>query len=131
MDDHEHLDDADFAVEMTPRSPWDVSETPVGVHSSPIGSFMPEGAFRPIPITWLVAAWVVHNLAMLVLVSVLAGRPLFFTISTTTLASLWIGHKAFAAGMAQASTGWKVTLVLALLVNWGLAMTVAAAMAGY
>ena len=92
---------------------------------------MPEGTFRPIPITWLVAAWIMHNLAMLLLVSVLSGRPLFFTVSTTILASLWIGQRAFSAGMATASTGWKVTLVLALLLNWALAVIVAAGMAGY
>ena len=131
IDDREHPGDDEYSVEISPSSPWDIAEPPVGVRSMPIGSFMPEGAYRPMPLTWLVAAWVVHNLAMVLLVSLLAGRPLFFTISTTSIASLWIGHKTFAAGMAKASTGWKVTLVLALLFNWGLATTIAAAMAGY
>jgi hypothetical protein len=130
-EDGEHPEDAEFTVELPPPSPWRIAEAPIGVRSMPIGSFMPEGTFRPIPITWLVAAWVVHNLAMVLLVSVLVGRPLVWTLCTTTLASLWIGHKAFAAGMAQASTGWKLALVLALLVNWALAVTAAAAMAGY
>ncbi len=117
-----------YTIEVVPSSRWNAEETPVGIRSSSIGSFMPDGGYRPMPMTWLVAAWTVHNLAMILLVMLLSSRPLFFTISTTAVASLWIGNKTFEAGMAKASNGWKIALVLALLVNWGLATMISTAL---
>lgn len=102
-----------------------------GIRSSSIGSFMPEGTYRPIPIVWFVAAWVVHNIAMWILVALLAGRHPFFVISTTVMASAWVLNRTFEAGMKDAATGWKIALVIALLLNWTLAVVTALAIAGY
>ena len=102
-----------------------------GIRSSSIGSFMPEGTYRAIPIVWFVAAWVVHNIAMWLLVALLAGKHPFFVISTTVMASGWILNRAFQAGIKDAATGWKVALVVALVLNWTLAVITALAMAGY
>jgi hypothetical protein len=130
-EDRDQSTEGGLTIEVPATQHWDRNEPQPGIHALPIGSFMPAGAYRPMPITWLVAAWVVHNLAMILLVALLAGRPIFYTVGTTVLASLWIANKTFGAGMAQAATGWKVTLVIALLLNWSLAMLLAAGLAGY
>lgn len=118
---------------MTPlKSDEDYGEPiDLGIRSSNIGSFMPEGTYRPIPIVWLVSAWVVHSIAMTLLVGLLGTKHPFFPITTTLMASAWILNLTFKAGMKDAAAGWKTALVLALLVNWGLAVVSALAMAGY
>jgi len=118
---------------MTPRRPDEDYGEPIdmGIRSSNIGSFMPEGSYRPIPIVWLVSAWVMHSIAMILLVGLLGAKHPFFPITTTLMASAWILNMTFNAGMKNAATGWKIALVLALLVNWGLAVISALAMAGY
>jgi hypothetical protein len=102
-----------------------------GIRSSPLGSFMPEGTYRPIPIVWLVSAWVVHNIAMWLLVALLTGKHPFFVVATTVMASGWVLNRTYAAGMKRAGLGWKIALVLALLLNWALAVVTALALAGY
>ncbi|WP_353230255.1 hypothetical protein [Novosphingobium sp.] len=129
-DDDDH--DDPMPLVATPQWAHNHGADPqIGVRASALGSFLPEGSYRPIPIVWLVAAWVGHSFAMVTLVAVLSGFPLLVTIGATVLVSLWIGNKAFAAGMAHAATGWKIATVAALLINWALAATTAAALAGY
>lgn len=92
------------------------------------GSLMPEGTYRPVPIVWFVAAWLLHGFAMMVLLILLSSKHHAFTWATTALASILIIRWTFARGMKDAALGWRVTTVLALLLNWGLTALTAAAL---
>lgn len=103
----------------------------MGVQSSDLGSFMPVGSYRPMPMTWLVSAWILHSIAMLVLVAFLASKPIFFPLATTLLASVWILHRVLGRGMKDAARGWKIALFVALALNWLLAAVSALSLQGY
>lgn len=98
------------------------------VEYSEMGTFMPVGTYRPIPIVWFAGAWVVQVFALVVLFLVLSSKAALFTIVATALASLGIGHWTFGRGMSRASTAWKIFTVAALLFNWGMVAAIAWAM---
>lgn len=88
------------------------------VQHSDIGSFMPVGYYRPIPIVWFAGGWFVQVGALLFLFLLLLGKPILYPLLTTALVSYGIGHWTFGRGMSGASTGWKVFTVAALGLNW-------------
>lgn len=98
------------------------------VHYSPMGTFMPVGTYRPIPIVWFAGAWVVQVAALVFLFLLLSSKAALFTIAATALASLGIGHWTFGRGMAGASTAWKACTVVALFFNWAMVAAMAWAM---
>lgn len=89
-----------------------------GVRSSDLGSFIPEGSYRPVPIVWLTAAWVVHSLALIVLFFLLFEKPAIYTLLTTAIVTFWVTRWTFGRGMAEAGNGWKVATVVLLAINW-------------
>jgi hypothetical protein len=89
-----------------------------GVRSSDMGSFIPEGTYRPIPIVWLTAAWVVHSFSLAALYLVLINKAGIFTLLTTAIITFWVTRWTFGRGMAEAGTGWKVATVVLLTINW-------------
>lgn len=89
-----------------------------GVRSSDIGSFIPEGTYRPIPIVWLTAAWVAHSFSLAGLFVLLIDKPAIFTLLTTGIVTFWVTLWTFGRGMAEAGTGWKVATVTLLTINW-------------
>ncbi|MEO5586127.1 MAG: hypothetical protein ABIQ81_00380 [Novosphingobium sp.] len=104
-----------------------VDDGVLGVRSSNIGSFIPEGAYRPVPIVWFVAAWVVHSFSLFVLFAILINKPAIFTWLTTLLISFAVIRWTFNRGMRQAGRGWQIATVVALAINWGLVALTAAA----
>lgn len=90
------------------------------VEYSNIGTFMPVGSYRPIPIVWFAGAIFLQGIALTVLFLVLLNKPPVFPILTTALISFAIGRWTFGRGMADASTAWKVITVTMLVFNWAL-----------
>src|SRR6188472_1890276 len=76
-------DEPEFYREQPDRPPA-VSED-IGIHSSPIGSFMPIGIYRPLPIVRFAGAVIVQALALLLLFGVLYSKAGMFTVATTAL----------------------------------------------
>ena len=89
-----------------------------GVRSSDLGSFIPEGSYRPVPIVWLTAAWVVHSFVLIALFALLFSKPAIYTLLTTGIVTIWVTRWTFARGMAEAAGGWKVATVVLLVINW-------------
>lgn len=114
-------DDRDYG------EPWEPEE--FGVRSSAIGSFVPEGTYRPVPIVWLAGAGFLQIFALIFLFVLLFGRPPFYTLAATGLISFSIGRWTFRRGMAQAGRGWRVFTVAVLVLNWAIVSFGAFAMA--
>jgi hypothetical protein len=119
-------------MDENPNSRWSLLDDQLsGVRSSDLGSFMPEGSYRPVPIVRLVGAWVLHNIAMMAVLLIMSHQNALLTACITALVSAWIVRRALRSGMKVAATGWKVALVGLLALNWGLAVLVVLGMAGY
>ena len=91
-----------------------------GVRSSNIGSFIPEGTYRPVPIVWLAGAGFLQIPALMILFLVFSASPPIFTVLSAGLVSLAIGRWTFRRGMAQASSGWRIFTMVVLGANWAL-----------
>lgn len=89
-----------------------------GIHASSLGNFLPEVAYRPVPIAWFLAAWVVHSFSLAALALILSGKAAFFTLSTTFLITIAVVRWTFARGMREAGTGWRAATIIALALNW-------------
>ena len=90
----------------------------VDVRATALGSFMPEVTYRPVPIAWFLAAWVVHSFSLAILMLILSAKPAFFALATTFVVSIAVVRWTFARGMQQAGRGWRVATVIALALNW-------------
>ncbi|KPH65832.1 MULTISPECIES: hypothetical protein [Novosphingobium] len=88
------------------------------VQYSDIGTFMPVGYYRPIPIVWFAGAWFAQVGLLLFLFVLLLGKPMAYTLLTSALVSFGIWRWTFGRGMSEASTGWKIFTTGALLFNW-------------
>ena len=111
-------DEPEFYREL-PDRPF-APPTEAGIHSSPIGSFMPVGTYRPIPIVRFAGTVVMQILALLALFTVLYSKAGVFTIATTALVSLALGKRAWGRDAAEMPTGWKTATIGVLALNWGL-----------
>lgn len=89
-----------------------------GTRSSDLGSFIPEGSYRPVPIVWFAGACFLQIPGLIILFVMLANKAPIFTWLTTAILSWAIGRWTFGRGMAQASTGWKAFTVAVLALNW-------------
>ncbi|WP_323801459.1 hypothetical protein [Parasphingorhabdus sp.] len=90
----------------------------VGVQASSLGSFVPEAHYRPIPIVWFAGAWFIQCFAMMVLFVVLLSKAQIFTLLTCAIVTYGLWHWTNQRGMKDASTGWKVTTIVALGFNY-------------
>lgn len=104
-----------------------VDEGMLGVRSSNIGSFVPEGTYRPVPIVWFAAAWIVDSFSIGFLFLLLINKPAILTWLTTLLVSFVVARWTFNRGMHHAGSGWKIATVAALAINWGLIALTASA----
>ncbi|WP_336981034.1 hypothetical protein [Altererythrobacter fulvus] len=89
-----------------------------GVRSSDIGSFLPEGTYRPIPIVWFASAWFLQSIVLLVVFSSLLNTHPAINIIACGLLTYAIGRWTFRRGMAGAGKGWRIFTALALGFNW-------------
>jgi hypothetical protein len=107
--------------------PGRVDEGMLGVRSSNIGSFVPEGTYRPVPIVWFAAAWIVHSFSIGFLFLLLINKAAIFTWLTTLLISFAVARWTFNRGMRDSGLGWRIATIAALACNWGLIALTAAA----
>jgi hypothetical protein len=99
--------------------PDDPSDLPsdVGVQSSTIGTFMPVGTYRPVPIVHFAGTILVQILVLLVLFGVLYSKAGIFTIATGALVTFGLGKRAFGRWLGDASMAWKIATIAMLAFN--------------
>lgn len=96
-----------------PRSPDDE----ICVRTTNIGSFVPEGTYRAVPIVWFVSAMMVQFFALAFLLSLpLIGIAI---VALSTLVSVIVRYWTFRRGMSRAPRAWKIATDVSLLLNWG------------
>ena len=89
-----------------------------GIRSSNIGSFMPEGTYRPVPIVWFAGAYILQSLALVALFGILISKGSLLIIASSALATFGIGRMTFQRGMATAAKPWQIATVAMLLANF-------------
>ncbi len=77
-------------------------------------SIIPDAAYRPIPIAWFAAAFLLQMGVLFALFVMLAGQSGWLTIAFSTLASGAIGLWTWGRGMKNAGTLWKVATIAVL-----------------
>ncbi|OYW44032.1 MAG: hypothetical protein B7Z08_03965 [Sphingomonadales bacterium 32-68-7] len=87
----------------------------IGIHSWPIGSFMPMGLYRPVPIVHFTAAIVVQSLLNLAVVGLLA--PGAFAVGACAVIALALARRAWIRWLSRARRGWKIATIAALALN--------------
>lgn len=92
-------------------------------------SIIPDASYRPVPIVWFAAAFLIQMAVLIVLFLVLLSRPGWITILMASLASLAIAAWTWERGMKDAGTGWRVATVMMLVIQWALVCLGAAARA--
>jgi len=75
---------------------------------------IPDAAYRPIPIAWFAAAFLIQMVILTGLFALLVGRPGWITIIAAILATLLIGGWTWERGMKDAGAGWRTASVVVL-----------------
>ena len=77
-------------------------------------SIIPDAAYRPIPIAWFAAAFLLQMVVLFVLFVVLIGQSGWMTIALSAMATGALGMWTWDRGMQNAGAGWKIATVLML-----------------
>lgn len=80
---------------------------------------MPDAAYRPVPIAWFAAAFLLQMVVLFILFLMLLGKPGWMTIIMATLATLLIAGWTWERGMKNAGAGWRIATGLTLAIQWG------------
>jgi hypothetical protein len=99
-----------------PDRPSDTDDE-IGIRSSAIGSFMPVGSYRPVPIVHFAGTLLLQILALMVLFGVLYAKAGIFTIAASTVVTIALGKRAFDRWLGETSTAWKIATVAVLALN--------------
>lgn len=75
---------------------------------------MPDASYRPIPIAWFAAAFLLQMIVLFVIFLVFMSKHGAFTIGLGSLATAMIGKWTWDRGMKDAGAGWKVATALTL-----------------
>lgn len=89
----------------------------IGVHSWPIGSYMPMGLYRPVPIVRFTGTVVTQGVANVLLHAVLYTLPGAVAVGACTVVALILARRAFVGWLRQASAAWKLSTAVALALN--------------
>ena len=76
---------------------------------------IPDAKYRPIPIAWFAAAFLLQMVVLVVIFMVLLGDSAWITVVLCSLATGALGKWTWDRGMKDAGTGWKIATVLMLL----------------
>ncbi|EAQ30159.1 DNA topoisomerase IV subunit B [Erythrobacter sp. NAP1] len=76
---------------------------------------IPDAKYRPIPIAWFAAAFLIQLLLLTMVFVVLAGQSGWITIAVSSLITGALGMWTWERGMKDAGTGWKVATILVLV----------------
>ena len=76
---------------------------------------IPDAKYRPIPIAWFAAAFLLQMVVLVVIFWVLIDESGWITMGLASLATGALGKWTWDRGMKDAGTGWKIATVLMLL----------------
>ena len=76
---------------------------------------IPDAKYRPIPIAWFAAAFLLQMVVLVVIFWVLIGESGWITMVLSSLATGALGKWTWDRGMKDAGTGWKIATALMLL----------------
>lgn len=78
---------------------------------------IPDASYRPIPIAWFAAAFLLQMVTLFAIFIALLGYHGGITIALSALVTGAIGKWTWERGMKNASTGWKVATITMLAVQ--------------
>ena len=78
---------------------------------------IPDAAYRPIPIAWFAAAFLLQMAALFAIFVVLISQSAWVTIALSALATGALGKWTWERGIKDAGTGWQVATALMLAVQ--------------
>lgn len=84
---------------------------------------MPDTAYRPIPIVWFTGAFLIHLVAVFLIILLFGALGLWVTVTLSALAAGVIGAWTWQRGMQSAGKGWKVATIAILAFNMLFALT--------
>ena len=76
---------------------------------------IPDAKYRPIPIAWFAAAFLVQMVVLFVIFIVLSTQTGWLTIILSSLATGMIGMWTWDRGMREAGRGWQIATILMLV----------------
>lgn len=80
---------------------------------------IPDASYRPIPIAWFAAAFLLQMIVLFGLFVVLIGQSGWLTIVLSGLATGALGMWTWDRGMRDAGTGWQVATIVMLGIQFG------------
>ncbi|MEO0908328.1 MAG: hypothetical protein AAFY07_12470 [Pseudomonadota bacterium] len=78
---------------------------------------IPDAKYRPIPIAWFAAAFLLQMVMLVVIFWVLIGESGWITMVLSSFATGALGKWTWERGMKDAGTGWKIATVIMLLLQ--------------
>lgn len=78
---------------------------------------IPDAKYRPIPIAWFAAAFLVQMCVLFVIFIALASQNGWITIALASLATGAIGKWTWDRGMSDAGTAWRIATIVMLAVQ--------------
>ena len=75
---------------------------------------IPDAKYRPIPIAWFAAAFLLQMVVLTAIFVILSGQTGWITIALSALATGALGMWTWNRGMKDAGNGWKIATVLML-----------------
>ncbi|MFM7376845.1 MAG: hypothetical protein ACKO1O_01740 [Erythrobacter sp.] len=90
-------------------------------------SIVPDAAYRPVPIAWFTAAFLLQMVMLTFLFIVLLAKPAWVTIMLSAAATGVLGAWTWERGMKAASPGWRLATAMMLALQLGLVCLGAAA----
>lgn len=88
---------------------------------------IPDAKYRPIPIAWFAAAFLLQMVVLFALFMILHQQSGWITIALASLATGALGMWTWERGMKDAGTGWQIATVLMLVAQLGFVCLGAAA----
>lgn len=76
---------------------------------------IPDAKYRPIPIAWFAAAFLVQMVVLFVIFIALSSQTGWLTIILSSLATGAIGMWTWDRGMRKAGRGWQIATILILV----------------
>jgi hypothetical protein len=81
---------------------------------------IPDASYRPVPIAWFAAAFMMQMVVLTILFVMLLGQSGWVTIILCGLATLALGVWTWERGMRAAGSGWQTATALMLAAQFAL-----------
>lgn len=80
-------------------------------------SIIPDASYRPIPIAWFAAAFLLQMIVLFALFVVLIGLSGWLTIALSAIVTGALGKWTWERGMKNAGSGWQIATAVMLAVQ--------------